>query len=587
MYLTRTYFLLWAVSTVSGDAIFDGDYSIQVLNGSPQPLEILWLQNQSSNGTVGSRSIRVVEREDSYIMNVGVTNIFRFSCRECDHLQSFQHKGGSGLNLVVLSPSSVIHHFSMDDLHNIARKTVVKCKQMQQQRSLSSCIRRSRPRIPEMDMEFPENVYEIMHRHLYRFTKPPSLLNGPLDDFKDQMVVINGASEPLRLVWSWQWEHENLTASQDIHEIATLPAALAPNEAYVRLRPLSNHVFRVESRGKNSCPFSYAGELQLVVVGKLSANTSALEFEIVSETQLKTLLGEMALVCAKKVAAPQNNAQWSEESRKQWLECLQVEAVFPITGVGVPPYLVSRLFEALWLDENHLRLCNHQEESTFISSSNISIDDNTLRVDVLRQEPLVASIYDLVSHEECAKLRARAGNVLAQTPVGRGEYHRFDLRERRTLDATLLVDWQDESSITTQVSHRLFKLVEETTGYKLSPRGQEPLQWLFYKPGFEFRPHCDGQCNRSTVEMGNRILTTLLYCVVAEEGGATVFPRDGLKFTPREGSVLLFTYNPDPDGLSEHAACPVLKGEKATLTQWYRDGTSEHKTYEDFEQSEL
>ena len=68
----------------------------------------------------------------------------------------------------------------------------------------------------------------------------------------------------------------------------------------------------------------------------------------------------------------------------------------------------------------------------------------------------------------------------------------------------------------------------------------------------------------------------------AEEGGATVFPIAGeeIKYTPEPGSILLFTYNPDPEKKSYHSACPVVRGFKTTATQWYRVGLSEDKPWD-------
>ena len=67
---------------------------------------------------------------------------------------------------------------------------------------------------------------------------------------------------------------------------------------------------------------------------------------------------------------------------------------------------------------------------------------------------------------------------------------------------------------------------------------------------------------------------------VADLGGGTVFPLDGLKLTPKTGMMLLFAYNPDPTGVTQHAACPVLEGTKMTATQWYREGVSHAKNWE-------
>eukprot|EP00435_Cladocopium_sp_Y103_P028027 s1294_g6.t7 len=171
------------------------------------------------------------------------------------------------------------------------------------------------------------------------------------------------------------------------------------------------------------------------------------------------------------------------------------------------------------------------------------------------------------------------------------------------------------------------------SGYDLWPEGQEPVNWLHYKPGYdtwqikatglrsfcgplsfwyaagllttwfdsdpllgfhasfvrkEYRPHCDGGCGMDPVPSGKRVASSLLYCNVAEQGGSTIFTQDTTKFTPARGDFLFFAYKSDPDYMSMHAACPVrlwlrskLRGIKSTATQWYREGVSKDYTWED------
>merc|ERR1712127_882012 len=110
--------------------------------------------------------------------------------------------------------------------------------------------------------------------------------------------------------------------------------------------------------------------------------------------------------------------------------------------------------------------------------------------------------------------------------------------------------------------------------------GQEPVNWLYYKSGYEYRPHCDGNCGASEIPYGHRVCTSLLYCTVADEGGGTVFTSDKLKFQPTPGSFLIFSYNPDASQVTKHSACPVLRGHKTTATQWYREGVSDEVNWE-------
>ena len=72
----------------------------------------------------------------------------------------------------------------------------------------------------------------------------------------------------------------------------------------------------------------------------------------------------------------------------------------------------------------------------------------------------------------------------------------------------------------------------------------------------------------------NRISTVMSVLDAPEAGGATVFPYLGFSVFPEKGSSI-FWYNvlPSamPDHLTQHAACPVLLGQKWSKKQFYFD----------------
>ena len=86
---------------------------------------------------------------------------------------------------------------------------------------------------------------------------------------------------------------------------------------------------------------------------------------------------------------------------------------------------------------------------------------------------------------------------------------------------------------------------------------------------------------------GKRVATTLVYCESAEKGGATVFPsprlEEQLKLSPGQGDLLFFEYKNGPQN-TQHAACPVISGNKTTLTMWHRLGVSADDPWYNYEQ---
>jgi prolyl 4-hydroxylase len=110
----------------------------------------------------------------------------------------------------------------------------------------------------------------------------------------------------------------------------------------------------------------------------------------------------------------------------------------------------------------------------------------------------------------------------------------------------------------------------------------EPLQLVHYFPGQEYTSHHDfGYDRMSSVHQPSRSINVLLYLNDVEEGGETSFPRwfnaettGGLDVKPEKGKAVLF-YMLLPDGnsddLSQHAALPVIKGEKWMSNLWIWD----------------
>lgn len=110
------------------------------------------------------------------------------------------------------------------------------------------------------------------------------------------------------------------------------------------------------------------------------------------------------------------------------------------------------------------------------------------------------------------------------------------------------------------------------------PTAAEPLAVLRYLPGQEYKPHHDWLGATALARdplrgAGERVATVLGYLNVPEAGGATLFPRLGLRVEPALGDVLAFA-NLDaagePAARSLHAGEPVAAGEKWLASLWIR-----------------
>ncbi|GFR44355.1 hypothetical protein Agub_g5574, partial [Astrephomene gubernaculifera] len=120
----------------------------------------------------------------------------------------------------------------------------------------------------------------------------------------------------------------------------------------------------------------------------------------------------------------------------------------------------------------------------------------------------------------------------------------------------------------------------------------EALQVLRYRKDQKYDSHWDYFFHKEGGDNGgNRYSTVLMYLLDTEEGGETVFPKlpapNGinpgfsecakyhLAVKPRKGDAIMF-HSMKPNGELEerslHGACPVIRGEKFSMTKWIHSG---------------
>lgn len=141
----------------------------------------------------------------------------------------------------------------------------------------------------------------------------------------------------------------------------------------------------------------------------------------------------------------------------------------------------------------------------------------------------------------------------------------------RTSDSTDLDRWSEEVlPIDTRIA--------ETLG--IAPENAETLQGQRYSPGQQFRAHCDyfhefaDYWPRMVESGGQRTWTAMVYLNHVEEGGATWFPRAGVRFRPKKGMMVIWNNmaadgSPNYDTL--HEGMRVIEGTKYIVTKWFRE----------------
>jgi prolyl 4-hydroxylase len=109
----------------------------------------------------------------------------------------------------------------------------------------------------------------------------------------------------------------------------------------------------------------------------------------------------------------------------------------------------------------------------------------------------------------------------------------------------------------------------------------ETIQGQRYAVGQQFKAHHDyffvteEYWQDVSQYGGQRTWTAMMFLNKPEAGGHTMFPKAGVKITPRAGNLLAWN-NMDaagqPNEYSLHQGCPVEAGVKYIITKWYREG---------------
>lgn len=190
---------------------------------------------------------------------------------------------------------------------------------------------------------------------------------------------------------------------------------------------------------------------------------------------------------------------------------------------------------------------------------------------IIAEHPSIAVVERFASAAECAWLIECGRPTLTRAKVYR-DSSTAQTAESRTNSETgftignadvFLSLLRDRMSSATSVATRFF----------------EVTKLLHYSVGQQFALHSDflatntPELQREIERRGQRVLTLLVYLNDDYEGGATEFPRIGLRFRGQQGDALIFR-NIDaagaPDYDSVHAGLPIERGEKWLLSQWIR-----------------
>ncbi|MEM9371313.1 MAG: 2OG-Fe(II) oxygenase [Pseudomonadota bacterium] len=193
---------------------------------------------------------------------------------------------------------------------------------------------------------------------------------------------------------------------------------------------------------------------------------------------------------------------------------------------------------------------------------------------LLSVNPLVAVTDSFLAPKHCAGLIELGRGRLARAQVG---------SDTRALEVSASRSNSDAYLPPSQLPE-VAALMERMAAVVAMPvLHGEGLSVLHYAPGQEFKPHVDGiwsgagDAARAEFDGdgGQRLFTAILYLNGVDGGGATVFPKLGLRVPPEPGRLLVFANteagSSDATPRAMHAGEPVTAGEKWVAVSWWRE----------------
>ncbi len=181
----------------------------------------------------------------------------------------------------------------------------------------------------------------------------------------------------------------------------------------------------------------------------------------------------------------------------------------------------------------------------------------------------LAEIYllpEFLNLDECAKIAASIKSSLRPSEISAAAPGQTAFRTSRTCDLGTLDD-----PFLQEIDGRICKMLGIDASYS------EVLQGQHYATTQEFKPHTDyfevHEYSQYAAQQGQRTYTFFIYLNAVAEGGETEFPQLGITLRPQPGLAVIWN-NLHPDGSPNpatlHCAHPIVRGEKAVITKWFR-----------------
>ena len=389
---------------------------------------------------------------------------------------------------------------------------------------------------------------------------------------------MNHAGFPIELFW---------LDMRDGHEVKRVKQTMKPirNESESQVSSYEGHQFLIKfyhnlTEKDAHIMISKSGREETVTV---SYDATADEFSVVSYSKFDEVMAGIK-------NATENCARGD---LKKLTECVTAAVITDIEKMADSK---TELVKNRDLMSNRLRnytCADEKMETTLpVYSYSWSPEDGgeEIQVDVLyeNEHAKIWLAHDFVTEEECNILVEHGRPELKRATVAAEDGTSIVSIHRKAQQANYDVHHDDmENDPLYALYYRVFAMTNSHAGFELQLDGQEDFTIIQYNPTDEYTPHCDGTCDGTKHISHGRVASAVLYCKVADKGGATSFTKSDVFVKPKEGMATFFTYKGldgvMDDGYTEHSGCPVLEGEKWITTVWMRDGVTAEEPWHMFD----
>lgn len=386
------------------------------------------------------------------------------------------------------------------------------------------------------------------------------------------MKLVNHAGMPIELFW--------IDAYKPGEKLVMQTSKPLRNNSATNINSYDTHKFRVKFFKKQP-PYD---KCQADFV----KGPSAENIEVTYDPKTNKLEAEVSTKFTELMGSIKSATKKCEDKRgEEFSKCIAIDILDDVTRIEQSK---TRLTNYRDLMSSRLRNYTCEDDTMNTSAplrTSVFIDpkekntknSTTYTVQTLldQKHSKIWLVEDFISPDECAALKNHGSNRLTRATVA-GEDGASILSDSRKANQATYNSHNNPADPLHNLYHRAMALTTRETQLNIQPEGQEGFTIIQYDKDDEYTPHCDGACDHSMHLTTGRVATAVMYCTIADRGGATTFTKADIFVKPKPGMATFFSYKGTDgrmdDGLTEHSGCPVLEGEKWITTLWMREGVS-------------